>query len=198
MGSSGVEGLARKSLEFRSKLLLCCALAGLVAAPAAALPLVSLDLDADQAGVQASRTVEVGEAFDVLVRIDGLDPAELLAGFQLDVVFAAAQLGSVAATAGDLLPPPLLQIPSLGSGSLGLVGVRDPAVTTAGSGVLAVLGFEALVPGGTSLDFATLVLSGPLGAPIAHASAGGQVTVPEPAPLAGFALALAFALRRRR
>jgi hypothetical protein len=170
--------------------LLAALLVALSAAPALAVPLVAVDTDPLAPGVQASRTVEIGESFDIDIVISGVEASRPLHTFELDLLFSDAVLSALSVVAGGFLAEP---------SSVLAADVTPPDVTllaatlgsgvASGDGVLGSIRFEAAAPGTSGLLFAEVKLATsflyfdpdldvPLG--IERTLQGGSITVREP------------------
>ena len=154
------------------------------AAPALALPVVSVDMDPGTAGIQSSLDITLGNPFSVdIVVTDVVN----LQGFELDVVFDASVLTATGATVGDFLSAPVFTVQN----SVGVMTVEVAALTlgvtgTSGSGVLATIGFDTAGTGTSTLDLTNVILAAPFGIEIfPEAIEDGSVTVREGGDMGG-------------
>ena len=181
------------------------AVATLVAPNALALPVLSVDLDTSTAGIQNTRTIEVGETIDVDILIAGVESPGLN-GFQFDAVYDGTNLANSSTALGDILPSPSFAL----SGAPTTTGVLIAGGSFSGSGavgdgLLARITLQALANGTYGVDLGNVVLSAPFGVPIAYESLdGGRLTVapasavPEPGAALLFAAGLATAAATRQ
>ena len=183
----------------------------LLGAPALGAPLLAIDVDPATPGIQSERDVLLGDMFTADVVIIGVDAAEPLSGFELDLGFDPSVLAAVSAIDGDFLLPPVFNLESVIDNVVGEVGFSSITLDSTGAsgdGVLATLGFSVLAAGVSMLDLSEVLLSAPFGEPIEIGELTGatvrvepQAGVPEPNAIAIFALgcvAMVAAARRRR
>jgi hypothetical protein len=187
-----------------TRTLALVALAILVAPAAFALPTVS---------VGSPVSVEAGSSFSVDILISGVEAGSPLNAFEFDLLFDGSVLSATSVSDGGFLLAPVFQLQN----SVGAVRVEFAEVTllpsgASGAGVLATIGFDALLPGVSVLDLTNVVLSAPFGIQIATAAVlDGSVSVltpgtpgsvvPEPSAMALWALGFSVVglrLRRRR
>jgi hypothetical protein len=168
----------------------------LAATPVAlAVPIVSVD---------APGTVSAGSSFSVDITISGVDN---LNGFELDLLFDPSVLAAVFVSDGGFLGAPVFEVQN----DIGLMKVEFAEVIlgpggASGAGVLATIGFDALLPGVSVLDLQNVLLAAPFGVPIPVGVLGGSVAVAPlvaviPEPTASLLYAVGFACvacRRRR
>jgi len=170
---------------------------------AAALPIVSVDADPNLPGVQTTRSVELGDSFDVAISVEAVDAAHPLHAFEL-VLAHGDVLGGASVALGDFLGADAFLIP----GAPSPIGVEIAAARlgpegSAGAGVLAIVHFAALALGTSPLDPLDVLLAEPFGVPLATDAIHGATieVVPEAATgalLFAALAALAGARRARR
>lgn len=192
-------------------LLLCTlglAALALGAAPASALPVVSVDVDPDTPGIQASRNVGPASSFEVDIVVDGIDTSTPLNGFEFDLLFDAAVLTATSVVDGGFLLAPVFVVQE----DIGAVSVEFAEVTlgpfgATGGGVLATVGFDAVGLGSSDLDLENVVLSAPFGVRIPTDAiedgvivVGDETTpvIPEPASAVVFGVGCLLVGRRLR
>ena len=167
---------------------------------AAATPILSIDADPGQPGIQSTRSVAVGSSFDVLVWIEEVEAAHPLHAFELVLSHgAASNVSSV--TLGAFLGAGALLLPGASvPGGVEIAATRIGPGGSSGAGALAIVHMTALALGSASLDPLSVLLSEPFGVPLAATSLQGATiqVVPE-AGTAALLLAglLAIATRRR-
>jgi len=174
-------------------------------------PLIAVDVDPGTPGIQTDLVVSVGQAFSADVVISGVDVADPLNAFELDLGFDPSVLQATSAIDGDFLLDPVFNLEAQLDNSVGEISFSSVTLLplgASGEGVLATLGFVALASGISILDLNDLLLSAPFGEPIEIGEvSGGNVSVmpeasaPEPNALVIFALGLALlvlAVRRGR
>lgn len=197
-------GIAR----YRHRLmLLLCVLCSLLAVPASAMPILSVDADPNTAGIQAARSVEVGDSFSVDIWVSGLLPPQVppqplngLGGFDFTLLFDPSLVAATGVASGGflpalLLPPPPFPLP--GPGGLRYAEVSFLPATEV-EGLLATVSFDALSSGNDSFTFDPFltVLSGPFGFPLTFDSAAATITITNsnagtlPTPATGLLLVL--------
>lgn len=177
-----------------------------IAAPAAAAPILSVDLHPGKPGVQGARSVTLGSTLIVDLVVSAVDDAAPLQAFALDLAFDASVLEPVSAEVGAFLPAPSFTARSdLGAASVGLTVASLGATGAAGAGVIARITFTSTSLGFGFLELRNVTLSAPFGEAIlgVGVSDGTLEVVPVPEPgsfaLVGSAMAaLALAGRRRR
>lgn len=154
---------------------------------------VSVDLDPDTAGVQAVRTVRLGDRFEVRCVVANVSPQDPLQGFDVQLAFEAPALRARDARHGDFLPDPVRELENVVAAStVDLAALSMTADGVSGAGVLATFQFESLTEGETALDISGVLLSGRFGNPIpVRETLGARITVPAPEPSAHALLALA-------
>jgi hypothetical protein len=156
----------------------------LAAVPVQALPIVAIDVDPVSPGIQNTTTLAIGATLEASIVVLGVEAAEPLNAFELDVDFASAVLAALLADqVGSFLVAPVSQFEN----TIGVSEVELAALTLGpgaafGDGLLAVVSFQALAPGSTAVALGDVVLSQPFGVPIAGVVLEGAVVtvVPEP------------------
>ena len=162
---------------------------GVLATQAGAVS-ISVDLDPGAAGIQNSTMVMVNDAVTIHVVASDILPGAPLNAFEFDLDFDPLVLTATSVTDGGFLLAPVLVVES---------DITQPDVNfaeatlipggAAGTGVLAVITFQALAPSTLSLDLNDVILSAPFGVPISIAAindgsitvnGGGGNPIPEP------------------
>jgi len=171
-----------------------------------AAPIVSLDLDPLQAGVQATLAVPLAGAIQVDVVVLGIDTPPL-AAFEFDLGFDPGILTLGTVTNGGFLNDPFFFDVFPGAAGVRVeAAIRSFGGGPTGDGVLASLTFDTLGPGTSLLDL-EIVLLRPLGAifpdptiPTDAVNDGVITIVPEPssAALLGLGCTVAAIARRLR
>jgi len=153
---------------------LAVVLLALLFAPAAgALPMLSVDSPA---------SVDTGDSFVVEIRISDVDALSPLNGFEFDLGFDGSLLAATSVTDGGFLLSPLLVIQNtIGAVSIEFSELTLLAAGASGDGTLATIGFDAILPGVSSLDLSNVVLSAPFGVELGlDAVVDGSVSVRDP------------------
>jgi hypothetical protein len=178
----------------------------LIAGPAAALPIVALDLDSVTPGVQSEIVLAVGESLMLDVLISGVALETPVNGFSFDVVYHAGGgdpvLDALSVAPGGFLSGALIDLPeSLTPPALSYaLGSFGPGDT--GDGLLARIEFTALATGSTTLALDALILGQPFpaegGLPFEYLGDAQVTVIPEPSTFLLLALGLAVLTGRRR
>lgn len=171
-------------------------------------PVLFLDSEPTNPGIQSNTTISTGDAFSVDVLISGVEAAEPLNGFDLFILFDSIVLNATNIEDGGFLHSPLVAIPNIdnATGTIRFAEASLGSITALGDGVLASIDFQAMAAGATSLDFADVALSGLFGTRIDVASTIGATinvsspsSVPEPSVLGLLALgALGLIISKRK
>ncbi|MBR9910696.1 MAG: hypothetical protein GYB33_10150 [Gammaproteobacteria bacterium] len=188
-------GMPAGIASYRHRLmLLLCVLCSLLAVPASAMPILSVDADPNTAGVQAARSVEVGDSFSVDIWVSGLSPPPGLEGFDFTLLFDSSLVAATGVVSGGFFPVPLVLVTSLAPGGVRYaelalplpppapLPVPAPLTPPAIEGLLATVSFDALSSGNDSFTFDPFltVLSGPFGFPLTFDSAAATITITNP------------------
>lgn len=178
------------------------ALLVLAAAPAAATPLVAIDVDLDTAGIQSTRDVVLGERFEVGVSIRDVEATDPLIGYEFELLFDGSVLTGLDAAPGGFLPPPSLVLDKeIGSDFVRLAEATFAPTGASGAGLLARVALEASGLGLSTLELDPLILSGRFGQAIAAEIRAAEIRVvaaPVPEPGAALTFALGTLLVGRR
>ncbi|MCP5417480.1 MAG: hypothetical protein H6965_10350 [Chromatiaceae bacterium] len=165
---------------------------------------LTVDLDPATAGVQSTLTVAPGDSFNVAILIaDALN----VNGFALDLGFDPALLSATSVSDGGfLLAPTFVGLNVLGTSKVEFDEVTLLPLGASGSGVLAMLGFDAVAAGVTTLSLTGSALTAPFGSPVSIASLNNATltistptgSVSEPESIALFSVGLLGLLAGRR
>jgi hypothetical protein len=169
----------------------CAALAAMVlavAGAARAAPIVSVDTVRNTPGIQPTRSVAVGTAFEIDVVVAGVAAPDVLTGYELDLVFDTSVLALAAVQDGGFIPYPLF-IFDVTPGPTGVhvwAAIRSFGEGAVGDGILLRVVLEALRPGESSLVLEEVALGRPFSAvigpiPLGGIEHGSVQVVPEPA-----------------
>ncbi|HVN38278.1 MAG TPA: cohesin domain-containing protein [Myxococcota bacterium] len=178
-----------------------------LAVPAISLaaPIVAIDADPTQAGVQASRTVTEGSSFEVDLVVSDVSASSPVQSFQIELGVSSDAVTPLDALDGAFLEAPVLTLQEiLTPSSVRFAQISADPTGASGGGVLARFLFEATAPGDAALTLPTVLLSAPFGTPIFVGEIRGAnvavAAVPEPTGALLFAVALiaarAAAMRR--
>ena len=155
-----------------------------------ALPLIGIDTDPLNSGIQNSLDVIVGDTFTVDIVVQGIEAANPLAAFQFDIDFDSALLNPLSMVTAGSLPSPFLASGSFSpevryaETSLSWLGPFP-----SGDFCLASATFETLGLGSTLLDLNDTILSDPsfpVPISISHNMSDASINinaVPEPATM---------------
>ncbi|HXK22641.1 MAG TPA: hypothetical protein VMS55_08200 [Myxococcota bacterium] len=170
-----------------------------------AAPIVAIDADPTVAGVQASRTVAAGSAFEVDLVVSDVSAASPVQSFQIELGVSSGAVTALDALDGAFLEAPVLTLQEIVTpSSVQFAQISADPSGASGSGVLARFLFDATAPGDAALTLPTLLLSAPFGVPIFVGEIRGAnvavAAVPEPTGALLFAVGLvaARAAARRR
>ncbi|MGF1528587.1 MAG: cohesin domain-containing protein [Candidatus Competibacterales bacterium] len=133
---------------------------GLLALPSQGMPLVSLDTDPTNAGIQDTRHL-VSESLTVDVVLWGIEAAAPLQGFSLDIAVDFGLFGGVDVELGPFFNG--LPIIDDNSPEIDIDAVALGVSSASGSGVLATITFNQLQPGDLFLDLNDVTLTVGLG-----------------------------------
>ena len=169
----------------------------LLAVPATSLaaPIVALDADPTQAGVQASLTVTAGTSFEVELVVLDVSASSPVQSFQIELGVSSTAVTPLDALDGSFLEAPVLTLQEiLTPSSVRFAQLSADPSGASGGGVLARFLFEATAPGDAALTLPTVLLSAPFGTPIFVAEIRGAnvevAAVPEPTAALLFAIGL--------
>lgn len=166
-----------------------------VPASAPAAPILAIDADPTQAGIQASRTVTVGMPFEVDLVVADVSASSPVQGFQIELDISSGAVTALDALGGSFLEAPVFTLQEiLTASSVRFAQISADPSGASGGGVLARFLFEASAPGEAALSLPTALLSAPFGTPIFVGELrGADVTVaavPEPTGALLFAVGL--------
>jgi hypothetical protein len=132
-----------------------------------ALPILSVDTDPLLAGIQAERTVILGDLFDVDLVITDVEASDPLHAYELDLGFDPSVIGALTLSPGPFLGAPTFELQSeIEAGAVQYAVTRIGPAGATGAGVLISLRFEARALGTSVLDLSNVLLSAPGGVPI--------------------------------
>lgn len=176
-----------------------------VPANSLAAPIVAIDADPTQAGVQASRTVTVGTPFEVELVVSDVSASSPVQSFQIELGVSSGAVTPLDALGGSFLEAPVFILQEIvTASSVRFAQISADPSGASGGGVLARFLFEATAPGEAALTLPTALLSAPFGTPIFVGEIRGAnvavAAVPEPTGALLFAVGLlaARAAARRR
>ncbi len=189
--------------DFQRRLLTATVLTGLLSgtAPARAV-LLSIDMDPGTAGVQDTRTVQVGDSIQVDLVVSGIEddseiPDDGLSAYEWDVDYDSTILTATDVAGGGFLPAPALVVEAdLAPPDVNFAEAVLGVGVAFGSGVLSSITFDVTGAGLTTLDLNDVILSMPFGKELAGVTLeDGTLTVisasvpaPGTVPLLGTAL----------
>lgn len=150
---------------------------------AVAAPLLAIDLDPATAGVQSSATIAVGSSVSLEIVISGVESAEPLNAFQLELAQDETVATALEATLGSFLLSPEVLLHSVDPGRVGLAAVTLGPGAVFGGGTLAAVTLEGSAVGTTGVTLENVLLSQPFGVPIDGFTLQDALltVVPEPA-----------------
>ncbi len=184
----------------RAVTVLALLLLGLAASEAKAIPIVTVDLDPNLAGIQTTGTAQVGTRFAVDVRISQVPTAGALVAYEFDLRFDPTRMKAVQVDNGDFLSNPFSLQTDLNPPDVSVARLEQGAAV-AGQGLLARIWFDGLAAGAIDLGLRNVVLSTAGGAASAvNVELDRTLTlVPEPSMLVGLAaLGLSTLMRGRQ
>ena len=169
---------------------------------ARAVPLLAVDADPSQPGLQDVRIVSVGSSFDVFVTISNVEAAHPLHAFELSLGYDALVLAATDADLGAFLVAPVLVVENDATPP----AVRFAATTLGplardGAGELLSIHFDAIALGTSILSLASVILAEPFGDEIVPFELLGATIQVVPEPATGVLLVMglgAIASRPRR
>ncbi len=159
----------------------------LSAAPSWAV-LVSVDMDPGTAGVQSTRTVQVGDSIQVDIVVsdivdDPLNPFDGLNAYEWDVDYDSNIGTATSVFSGGFLPASTVVVESdLAAPDVNFAEVHLGLGGAFGSGVLSSITFDVIGAGTTVLDLNDVLLSMPFGVAFTNVTLadGSLNAVPEP------------------
>lgn len=166
----------------------------LIATPAYSLPIVSVDADPSISGIQSDFQILLGTPLTIDVVISGLDVFAPLNGFEFDLDFDPTLLTATSVGDGGFLLPPVFPVEvDTTAPDVNFAEITLLPFGAVGAGVLATITFDTIGLGVSGLDLNDVILSAPLGVPIAVAAVndGSVSVVPEPPTLLLLASGLA-------
>ena len=147
---------------------------------------LSVDVDPAVAGIQATRTVTVGDPFTVDVVIGQVTN---LHGFDFDLSFVSSVVTATGVASGNFLPASFTVDQDITAPDVTFAEAAFGSTGTSGTGVLATIIFDAVGVGMSDLILTRGELSIPFGTPIEPADlhhgkitvvGSGQQPIPEP------------------
>ncbi|WP_166165896.1 cohesin domain-containing protein [Pseudomaricurvus alcaniphilus] len=176
-------GMPAGIASYRHRLmLLLCVLCPLLAAPASAIPILSVDADPSTAGIQAARSIEVGDSFSVDIWVSGLSPPPGLGGFDFTLLFDPSLVAATGVVSGGFFPVPLVLLTSLAPGHVRYAEHFLLSAPPAIEGLLATVSFDALSSGNNSfiVDSSLTELTNPFAVELVFGSAAATITITNP------------------
>ncbi len=150
---------------------------------------VMIDLDPGTPGIQSHTTIMVGDSIDVGVVVTDVTN---LNAYEFDLDFNSSVLHAASLVSGNFLPsiilPPQIAESDVAAPDVNFAEFTIGAFGSSGDGVLALIMFDAVAIGSSSLLLNDVILSAPFGIPISPiALQHGTITVTDvqPVPLPG-------------
>ena len=142
-------------------------------------PVLYVDTDLSEAGIQSESSIFLGNSFTVNVVIDSVDPTIPLNAFEFDLDYNSSILAGLDIVDGGFIQTPFIEIErNVEAPDINFAEATLIPTGSSGNGVLASIGFSAIGLGSSILDLNDLILSAPFGQPIAGvATNSGMINV---------------------